>query len=95
MGRQLGLALVQITTVLNPTCITLGGSVSPVFPHVAEIVTEIMSSELLAGYPVPLVAVSQLGVIGPALGAASLMHQRLFRIENEAVYGLLRDDRIA
>lgn len=94
-GRQLGLALVQITTVLNPTCITLGGSVSPVFPHVAEIVAEIMSSELLEGYPVPPVVVSQLGVIGPALGAASLMHQRLFRIENDAVYGLLRDDRIA
>ncbi|MBP0579809.1 ROK family transcriptional regulator [Labrys sp. LIt4] len=85
-GERLAAGLIQVTSVLNPGLIILGGSVAPVFTHVAAEVSRAMQRELLEGFPLPRIEVSALGVEGPALGGALLMHQRMFSIDESAIY---------
>ncbi|GLS18213.1 transcriptional regulator [Labrys miyagiensis] len=85
-GQGLAMGLIQVTSVLNPGLIILGGSVAPIFPHVAREVEEAMQRELLEGFPMPKIETSSLGLEGPALGAALLMHQRMFSIDESAIY---------
>lgn len=85
-GQGLASGLIQLTSVLNPGLIILGGSVAPVFPYVAGEVEQAMQREFLEGFPMPKIEVSSLGVAGPALGAALLMHQRMFSIDESAIY---------
>ncbi|WP_454811263.1 ROK family protein [Labrys neptuniae] len=85
-GKRLAAGLIQVTSVLNPGLIILGGSVAPVFSHVAAEVAQAMQRELLEGFPMPRIEVSGLGVEGPALGGALLMHQRMFSIDESAIY---------
>jgi predicted NBD/HSP70 family sugar kinase len=85
-GERLAAGLIQVTSVLNPGLIILGGSVAAVFPHVATEVSKAMQRELLEGFPLPRIEVSGLGVEGPALGGALLMHQRMFSIDESAIY---------
>lgn len=85
-GEGLATGLIQLTSVLNPGLIILGGSVAPVFPYVARAVEEAMQHELLEGFPMPKIDISSLGLEGPALGAALLMHQRMFSIDESAIY---------
>lgn len=82
-GTQLAIGMVQVTAVINPDSIILGGSISAVFNHVADLVEKNIRSELLDGYPLPRIRVSENHDNGPAVGAARLMHQRLFRIESD------------
>ncbi|CAM5774485.1 transcriptional regulator [Labrys miyagiensis] len=85
-GQGLATGLIQVTSVLNPGLIILGGSVAPLFPHVAREVEQAMERELLEGFPMPKIETSSLGLEGPALGAALLMHQRMFSIDESAIY---------
>ncbi len=85
-GQGLATGLIQVTSVLNPGLIILGGSVAPLFPHVAREVEQAMERELLEGFPMPKIDTSSLGLEGPALGAALLMHQRMFSIDESAIY---------
>lgn len=85
-GRRLAIGLVQLTSVLNPGAIILGGSVAPVFRHVAGEVEAAMRREFLEGFPMPRIEVSALGIEGPALGGAFIMHQRMFSIDERAIY---------
>lgn len=86
-GHHLAIGITQATAVLNPDSIILGGSVSPVFHKVRDCVAGVIRSELLDGYPMPRIVVSTTSLAGPGYGAALLMHQRLFRIENGAFPG--------
>lgn len=85
-GERLAAGLIQVTSVLNPGLIILGGSVAPVFDHVAGEVAEAMRRELLDGFAMPRIEISGLGIEGPALGGALLMHQRMFSIDESAIY---------
>lgn len=85
-GRRLAIGLVQLTSVLNPGAIILGGTVAPVFRHVAAEVEALMRREFLEGFPMPRIEVSSLGLEGPALGSAFIMHQRMFSIDERAIY---------
>jgi len=85
-GRRLAIGLVQLTSVLNPGVIILGGTVAPVFRPVAGEVEAAMRREFLEGFPMPKVEVSSLGLEGPALGGALIMHQRMFSIDERAIY---------
>jgi predicted NBD/HSP70 family sugar kinase len=85
-GQGLATGLIQVTSVLNPGLIILGGSVAPVFPYVAAEVAAVMQRELLEGFPMPKIETSALGIEGPALGGALLMHQRMFSIDESAIY---------
>jgi predicted NBD/HSP70 family sugar kinase len=85
-GQGLATGLIQVTSVLNPGLIILGGSVAPLFPYVAREVQQAMQRELLEGFPMPKIEASSLGLEGPALGAALLMHQSMFSIVESAIY---------
>ncbi len=85
-GRHLAIGLVQVTSVLNPGAIILGGTVAPLFRAVAGEVEAAMRREFLDGFPMPRIEVSTLGLEGPALGGALIMHQRMFSIDESAIY---------
>ncbi|HYD39514.1 MAG TPA: ROK family transcriptional regulator [Anaeromyxobacter sp.] len=85
-GDHLARGLVAITDVLAPGRIVLGGSVAPLFPHVADRVEAAMRGELLEGLPVPRVEVSRLGPEGAAFGGACLLHQSLFAVDEGRVH---------
>src|SRR5690606_5062895 len=85
-GSGLAVGLIQLSSVLNPGVILLGGSVAPLFRFVAEEVEAAMRRECLEGCPMPTIAVSALGREGPALGGALIMHQRMFSIDESAIY---------
>jgi predicted NBD/HSP70 family sugar kinase len=84
-GSRLANGLTQLTMVLNPGLIILGGSVSPVFRYVTEEVREAMESEFLDGYPSPKIEISTFGTEGPAFGGACLIHQRMFSIDERRI----------
>lgn len=67
--------LITLTCVLQPERIVLAGSVSVVYPFVADQVEASLAKFLIEGYPVPKVETSLTGKDGPALGAAYLLHQ--------------------
>jgi predicted NBD/HSP70 family sugar kinase len=84
-GSRLANGLTQLTMVLNPGLIILGGSVAPVFRYVAEEVKEAMAREFLEGYPSPKIEISAFGPEGPAFGGACLIHQRIFSIDERRI----------
>jgi predicted NBD/HSP70 family sugar kinase len=86
-GRRLATGLVQVTAVLNPDSIVIGGSVSAVLPYVEGVVAKALAADLLEGYPPPPVRRSALGIEGAALGAAHLMHQKLFTVDETRLLG--------
>ncbi len=85
-GRNLAIGLVQVASVLNPGAIILGGSVAPLFRVVAGEVEAAMRREFLDGFPMPRIEVSALGLEGPALGGALIMHQRMFSVDESVIY---------
>lgn len=85
-GQKLALGLTQVTSVLNPSSIILGGSVAPIFNWAQAEVTEAMQREFIGGFPMPLVQVSALGLEGPALGSALLMHQRMLSVDEKVLH---------
>jgi predicted NBD/HSP70 family sugar kinase len=93
-GTQLAKGLVQITNVLNPGLVILGGMVAPVFPHVTALVEDLMRKDLLDGYPMPKIEVSTLGPEGSALGGAMLLHQKMFSIDEGLVHARTEPLRI-
>jgi predicted NBD/HSP70 family sugar kinase len=85
-GGGLAIGLIQLSSVLNPGVIILGGSVAPLFSFVSDEVASAMRREFLEGFPMPRIEVSALGLEGPALGGALIMHQRMFSIDESAIY---------
>jgi len=85
-GGGLAIGLIQLSSVLNPGVIILGGTVAPLFRFVAAEVEAAMRREFLEGFPMPRIEVSALGLEGPALGGALIMHQRMFSIDESAIY---------
>ncbi|ADG86881.1 ROK family transcriptional regulator [Thermobispora bispora] len=70
-GAALGVALCSAVNLLDPDAIVLGGIYAPLFPWLAEPVTEALTTRLGRMRPtVPPVVVSRLGTEAAALGAA-------------------------
>jgi predicted NBD/HSP70 family sugar kinase len=78
--------LSHIVNLLNPELIIIGGSVARIFPTVAEQVRETLRLTLRSGEQMPRIEMSEVGSEGPALGAALLLHQRMFSIDEKAVF---------
>lgn len=85
-GQKLALGLTQVTSILNPTSIVLGGSVAPIFHWAAKNIADTMGREFIEGFPLPQVQVSTLGLEGPALGSALLMHQRMLSVDEKVLH---------
>ncbi len=86
-GDRLAQGLTHIVHVLNPGRIVLGGSVAPVYPAVADRVRAHMARGFLEGFPLPAMEPSRLGTRGTAFGAACLLHQRMFSVDQDLVHG--------
>jgi len=80
-GAKMAFGLTQISVILNPQCIVLGGSVAPLFEFVAEDVRAAIRRDLIEGFPMPEIRVSPLGEDGTPLGVALLMHRRFFSVD--------------
>jgi predicted NBD/HSP70 family sugar kinase len=74
-ARWLARGLATLTCILQPGRILVAGSVSVVYPFVAEQVEAHLSTFVVEGYPLPRIEMSSAGADGPALGAAYLLHQ--------------------
>jgi predicted NBD/HSP70 family sugar kinase len=73
VGRWLGIGLVSLVNVFNPTLVVMGGIFERIHPHVSATVEAVLDRRALAASR-ELVRVSpgSLGVDGPLIGAAEL-----------------------
>ncbi|WP_274626328.1 ROK family transcriptional regulator [Arvimicrobium flavum] len=85
-GRFLGRGLATLTSVLNPEVIVLGGPVASLFAYARDQVDHSLRKHLLANHPLPEIALSALGIEGPAIGAALMLHQSMFSIDEKLVF---------
>ncbi len=95
-GKWLALGLSHIVNLLNPGLIIIGGSVGKIFPSVAGEISDSLRATLRSEDQMPRIEMSEIGSEGPALGAALLLHQKMFSVDENAVFprgdgrGLLR-----
>ncbi|MDQ0456344.1 ROK family transcriptional regulator [Rhizobium paknamense] len=82
----LGRGLAIISSIFNPTRIVLGGPVARLFSRCEEDVLRNTRQNLLSDHPVPAILLSRLGLEGPALGGASMLHRSLFSVQESLVF---------
>ena len=85
-GEWLVRGLSHIVNLLNPDLIIIGGSVGHIFPFVASQIRDALRATLRSDEQMPRIEMSELGVEGPALGAALLLHQKMFSVDEKAVF---------
>lgn len=78
--------LSHIVNLLNPDLIIIGGSVGQIFPFVAPQIRATLRATLQSGDQMPRIEMSEFGMEGPAFGAALLLHQRMFSVDEKAVF---------
>lgn len=71
-----------LSCLLEPEKIVLGGSMAMLFPHVAAMIERELKVSLIDGFPAPAIALARETQGGPALGAASLLHQQMLSGED-------------
>ncbi len=78
--------LSHIVNLLNPDLIIIGGSVGQIFPFVAPQIRATLRATLQSEDQMPRIEMSEFGMEGPTFGAALLMHQRMFSVDEKAVF---------
>ena len=78
---HLAAGLLALTYAFNPGLIVLGGVVSELYPPMAARIRARLEGELVAGLRLPDIDRSALGRFGSAVGAATVLHQRVFAID--------------
>jgi len=86
-GQTMAQALTQISAILNPRRIILGGAVAALLPAVADDIQARLGHELIDGFTLPDIQVSQLGAESTALGAALMMHRHFFTLDESVLNG--------
>lgn len=84
--HYLGRGLATLTSVLDPEKIVLGGPVSVLFGRFERDVLASVRKHLLPGHPLPMVELSSLGMDGPAIGAASMLHRNMLAFDEDLVF---------
>lgn len=82
----LGRGLAIISSIFNPSRIVLGGPVAPLFQLCRDDVIARIRSNLFGDQPIPEIALSPLGLEGPALGGAMQMHRTMFAVDEALVF---------
>jgi predicted NBD/HSP70 family sugar kinase len=85
-AKWLGRGLSHIVNLLNPGLVIIGGSIGRIYPFVANQVEATMRAAMRSDYQMPKIEMSELGDEGPALGAALILHQRMFSVDERAVF---------
>ncbi len=78
----LAFGLVQACRIIDPDRIVLGGSLSALYPLVADRLRQAMLALQEPSFPLPEIAVTDLEGSGPAFGAACILHQRYLSLES-------------
>jgi predicted NBD/HSP70 family sugar kinase len=85
-GQWLARGLSHIVNLINPDLIIIGGSVGQIYPFVAEQICAALRTTLRSDDQMPRIEMSEFGMEGPAFGAALLLHQRMFTVDEKAVF---------
>ncbi|RUY56197.1 ROK family transcriptional regulator [Mesorhizobium sp. M7A.F.Ca.CA.001.13.2.1] len=76
-------AVVQISRLIDPNRIVLGGSVAELYPLVAARVDAHIRELQAATFPIPEIVFNESAIYGAAFGAACMMHQRFMSLDNQ------------
>ncbi|MDX8448184.1 ROK family transcriptional regulator [Mesorhizobium captivum] len=87
----LAFAVVQISRLIDPNRIVLGGSVAELYPLVAARVDAHIRDLQAATFPIPEIIFDENAAYGSAFGAACMMHQRFVSLDNQ----LLNKDAVS
>ncbi|WP_341963770.1 ROK family transcriptional regulator [Pseudomonas sp. RC10] len=79
-AEVLATGLANLVYLLNPEKIVFGGPLSVLFPRITSRVESLLTQHLLHGFNVPLLEVTRLGADGAAIGAASVIRERIFSL---------------
>jgi len=82
----LGRGVATLTSIFNPTRIVLGGPVAMLYELCRDDVLHNVRRNLLADHPIPQIRLSGLGLEGPAIGGASMLHKRMLSVDEGLVY---------
>lgn len=76
-------AVVQISRLIDPNRIVVGGSVAELYPLVAARVDAHIRSLQAETFPIPEIVFNESAAYGSAFGAACIMHQRFMSLDNQ------------
>ncbi|WP_192248636.1 ROK family transcriptional regulator [Mesorhizobium silamurunense] len=76
-------AVVQISRLIDPNRIVLGGSVAELYPLAAARVDAHIRSLQAETFPIPEIVFNESAAYGSAFGAACIMHQRFMSLDNQ------------
>ncbi len=82
-AQALAFAVVQVTCMIDPDRIVLGGAMAQLYPLVAARVAAHIRGLRDESIRAPEIVLNEDAVHGSAFGAACIMHQRFFSLENE------------
>jgi predicted NBD/HSP70 family sugar kinase len=82
-ARALAIGLIQACRVVDADRIVLGGSVAALYPLMAARVAHHIQSTQEASFPMPSIVMNDDETIGPAFGAACILHQRYLSLESQ------------
>jgi predicted NBD/HSP70 family sugar kinase len=78
VGRWLGIGLVSLVNIFNPTVVVLGGIFERIHPHIRDTVDEVLDRRALrASRELVRVSPGSMGVDGPLIGAAELAFEQM------------------
>ncbi len=84
-AQALAFAIVQVSCLIDPDRIVLGGAMAELYPLVAARVAAHIRESKVDGLRAPEIDMNEDPVHGSAFGAACIMHQRFFSLENESL----------
>ncbi|WLI77561.1 ROK family transcriptional regulator [Kosakonia sp. H02] len=79
-AEALSAGLLNLIYLFDPEEIILGGPLSSLFPLIASQVQVMLKENILYGYQIPPILVTQFGADGAAIGAASMVLSNLFSL---------------
>lgn len=82
-AKALAVGLVQACRIIDADRIVLGGSVAALYPLMAARVAAHIEATQEASFPLPSIVVNDDGAVGPAFGAACMLHQRYLSLESQ------------
>ena len=83
---RLAQGLTHVIHVINPGRVILGGSVAQIYPYVSKRIEDAIRKEFLEGFPLPAIELPREDAGGTAFGAACLLHQHMFSIDEQLVH---------
>lgn len=82
-ARALALGIIQACRVVDADRIVLGGSVAALYPLMAARVAHYIQAMQEESFPLPSIVMNDDETIGPAFGAACMLHQRYLSLESQ------------